>query len=118
MDKIHRKSLDSPDEKREFDKGKLELVTLAGVTFGRATLQPGWRWSTSVKPIVKTDSCEAPHTQYVISGRLMVKMDDGKQEELGPGDASVIPPGHDAWVVGSEPVVLIDLTGMSNYAKS
>ena len=117
MEKMHRKNLDTPDEKRVFDKGKLELVTLAGVTFGRATLQPGWRWSSSIKPIVKTNSCEAPHTQYVISGHLMIKMDDGTQEKIGPGDASVIPSGHDAWVIGSEPVVLIDLTGMSNYAK-
>ena len=118
MSKIHRKNLDSPDETRTFDKGTLDLVTLEGVTFGRATVQPGWKWSTSVKPIVKTDSCEAPHTQYIISGRLMVKMDDGEEVELGPGDASIVPPGHDAWVIGSEPVVLIDVTGMSTYAKS
>ena len=118
MAKMHWKNLDKADEKRKFDKGLLELVTLADVTFGRATLQPGWKWSTSVKPIVKTSSCEAAHTQYVISGRLMIKMDDGTQVELGPGDAAVIPSGHDAWVVGNEPVVIIDLTGMSKYAKS
>ena len=117
MAKMHRKSPNSPDEKREFDKETLELVTLTGVTFGRATLQPGWNWSTSVKPIVQTNSCEAPHTQYVISGRLMIKIDDGTQMELDPGDAAVILPGHDAWVIGNEPVVLIDLIGMSNYAK-
>jgi len=118
MSKIHRKSLDSPDETRTFDKGALDLVTLDGVTFGRGTVQPGWKWSTSVKPIVKTDSCESLHTQYIISGRLMVKMDDGEEVELGPGDAAIVPPGHDAWVIGSEPVVMIDVTGMSTYAHS
>lgn len=69
---------------REFDKGKLEIVTLAGVIFGRATFQPGWKWSTSVKPIAKTNSCQSSHTQYIISGRMMVKMDDVKQVEFGP----------------------------------
>ena len=118
MSKIHRKNLDSPDETRKFDNGKLDLVTLDGVTFGRGTVQPGWKWSTSVKPLVKTDSCELLHTQYIISGRLMVKMDDGEEIELGPGDAAIVPPGHDAWVIGSEPVVMIDVTGMSTFAKS
>jgi len=117
MTKMQRKNLDSPDETRSFDKGTLQLVTISGVTFGRATLEPGWKWSKSVKPIVKTKSCEAPHTQYVISGRLKIVMDGGQEEELGPGDAAVVPPGHDAWVVGNEPVVLVDLTGMVNYAK-
>jgi uncharacterized cupin superfamily protein len=117
MPRMQKKNLDSPDETRSFDKGKLELVSISGVTFGRATLEPGWKWSTSVKPIVKTTSCEAPHTQYIISGQLKIAMDDGQEELLSPGDAAVIPPGHDAWVVGNKPVVLVDLTGMVNYAK-
>jgi len=117
MAKVQKKSMNSPDETRSFPKGKVELVTLGSVTFGRATFQPGWKWSESVKPIVKTKSCEAPHTQYVISGRLRVRMDDGTEEEFGPGDVSVIPPGHDGWVVGNEPVVAIDITGMTDYAK-
>jgi hypothetical protein len=114
---MQKKSLSQPDETRTFDKGKLELVTLGGVTFGRATLQPGWRWSTCVKPIAKTKSCEAPHLQYHISGRLHVVMDDGTENEFGPGDVSLLPPGHDGWVVGNEPVVVIDISGMVNYAK-
>ena len=118
MTKMQRKNLDSADETRSFDKGKLQLVTISGVTFGRATLEPGWKWSKSVKPIVKTKSCEAPHTQYIISGRLKVVMDSGQEEELGPGDAAVVPPGHDAWVVGKDPVVFVDFTGMANYAKN
>ena len=116
-EKMQRKNLASPDETRTFDRGKLELVTLGGVTFGRATLQPGWRWSTSVKPIARTRSCEAPHLQYHVSGRLHVIMDDGTEDEFGPGDVSLLPPGHDGWVVGNEPVVLVDISGMDDYAK-
>ena len=98
---IQKKSLDSsPDETRTFEKGKIELVNLGEVTIGRAILEPGWSWEKCVKPIVKTDSCQAPHTQYIISGRIKVVMNDGAEEEFGPGDAAVIPPGHNAWVVG------------------
>jgi len=104
--------LSDPDEKRSFDKGQLELVTLGGITFGRATLQPGWKWSTCVKPIVQTGSCEASHLQYHVSGRIRVRMDDGSEDEFGPGEVSRLPPGHDAWVVGDEPVVVIDISGM------
>ncbi len=114
---MQKKSMTSPDETRTFPNGKLALVNMEGVTFGLATFEPGWRWSTSVKPIVKTDSCEAPHTQYIISGKLHVKMDDGTEFEYGPGDVGIVPPGHDAWVVGDEPVVALDVTGMVDYAK-
>ena len=114
---LKKKSMDSPDEIRIFPKGKVELVKIGGIIFGRGTFEPGWKWSESLKPIVKTQSCEAPHTQYHISGRLKVRMDDGKEEEFGPGDVSVLPPGHDAWVVGNEPVVVIDITGMTHYAE-
>ena len=117
MDKMQKKNLSRPDETRTFDLGQVELVSLGGVTFGRATLKPGWKWSTCVKPVVKTKSCEAPHLQYHVSGRLHVVMDDGTQDEFGPGDVSLLPPGHDAWVVGSDPVVLLDITGMGQYAK-
>ncbi len=114
---MEKKSVNSPDETRSFPKGKVELVTLGGITFGRATLEPGWKWSESVKPIAKTKSCEASHTQYHISGRFRVRMDDGTESEFGPGDVSVIPPGHDGWVVGKEPVVVIDVTGMGRFAE-
>ncbi len=117
VEKLQKKNLSRPDEARSFDKGTLELVTLGDVTFGRATLQPGWKWSTCVKPIVQTESCQAPHLQYQVSGRLHVVMDDGAEEEFGPGDVTMIPPGHDAWVVGNEPVVVVDITGMREYAK-
>jgi hypothetical protein len=112
------KNFGNPDEVRIFPKGKLELVTIGGAAIGRATLEPGWRWSTSVQPLVKTKSCEAPHFQYHISGTLKVVMDDGTELECRGGDVSMLPTGHDAWVVGSEPVVLVDFQGMVDYAKS
>jgi hypothetical protein len=117
MTKMLKKNLDSPDETRRFDKGKIELANLGDVTVGRGILEPGWSWEKCVKPIAKTNSCQAPHTQYFVSGRLKVVMDDGTEEEFGPGDAGVIPPGHNAWVVGNEPVVAIDFTGLKDYAK-
>jgi mannose-6-phosphate isomerase-like protein (cupin superfamily) len=112
-----KRTFDSPDETRNFPKGKVALVTVGSAKFGRAILDPGWKWSVDVKPIAKTKSCEAPHTQYHVSGRLHVRMDDGTEVEYGPGDVGHIPPGHDAWVVGNEPVVVIDVTGMADYAK-
>lgn len=117
MPAMQKKNLSKPDESRKFDKGLLELVTLGGLTFGRGTFEPGWKWSTSVKPLVKTKSCEAPHLQYHVSGRLGVRMDDGSEAEFGPGDVSLLPPGHDAWVIGNERVVVIDISGMADYAK-
>jgi hypothetical protein len=117
MARMQKKQFSQPDEVREFPKGQVALVTLGGVTFGRGTFLPGWKWSTSVKPLVHTNSCEAPHLQYHLSGRLHIVMDDGSEDEFGPGDVSLLPPGHDAWVVGNEPVVVIDISGMANYAK-
>jgi len=110
-------NFEKPDEVREFPKGRVEIVRIGGTTVGRATLQPGWKWSTCVKPIAKTNSCEAAHFQYQLSGVVMVKMDDGTELELRAGDVSLLPPGHDAWVVGDEPVVVVDFQGMVDYAK-
>src|SRR6476661_5502467 len=121
METVHavmqKKNLAKPDEKRSFAKGEVEVVDLGGVTFGRATLQPGWKWSTCVKPIAKTESCQVSHLQYHVSGRIRVRMDDGSEDEFGPGEVSLLPPGHDAWVVGDEAVVVIDISGMAEYAK-
>lgn len=114
---MQQKSLNAPDEVRVFDRGKLELASLGGVTFGRATFQPGWKWSESVKPLVNTEWCEAPHVQYHVSGRLRVLMHDGTEMEFGPGDVGVVPPKHDAWVVGDETVTIIDISGMKHYAQ-
>jgi quercetin dioxygenase-like cupin family protein len=111
------KSLDSPDEVRRFDKGKVELVSVAGATIGRATFEPGWTWATCVGPIAKTHSCQAAHYGYQISGTLTTRMDDGTERTSKAGDVLNIPPGHDAWVVGDEPVVLLDFQGMVDYAR-
>src|SRR5215210_3597726 len=116
---IQRKSLDQPDETRTFENGKAEVVALGDLTASRLTLEPGWRWSENVKPIAGTDSCQVLHTGYQVSGRLHVRLDDGTEEEIGPGEAYVIPPGHDAWVVGDEPVVSVDMSSatVERYAK-
>lgn len=114
---MEHRSFSKPDEIRKFDMGKVDVVSLGGATFGRAVFQPGWRWSTCVKPIAQTPSCQAPHLNLHISGRLHVVMDDGTEYEFGPGEIGQIPPGHDAWVVGNEEVVVIDISGMENYAK-
>jgi quercetin dioxygenase-like cupin family protein len=114
-----RKSLDTPDETRPFvdGKGKLELVNTDGGAVGRATFEPGWMWSSHVKPIAGTESCQAAHLGYYVSGRMRVRMDDGEELEYGPGDFASIPPGHDAWIVGDEPCVVIDWQGFADYAK-
>jgi len=119
MAKMVKKSLDQAEEVRAFadDKGRLELVDLANGGVGRATFEPGWQWSKHVKPIAKTDSCQSAHLGYYVSGRMKVVMDDGQEEEFGPGDYAVIPPGHDAWIVGDEPCVVIDWQGFADYAK-
>jgi len=114
-----RMSLDTPEETRPFDggMGQVDVVNLSGGAVGRATFMPGWRWSEHVKPIAGTDSCQAAHTGYYVSGRMTVRTDDGEEIEYGPGDFAVVPPGHDAWVVGNEPCVLIDWQGFADYAR-
>jgi hypothetical protein len=107
-----------PTEVREFPNGKAEILAIGGAEIGRLVLQPGWRWSNDVKPIAGTHSCEAPHFQYHVSGTLAVRMDDGTEFTAKPGDVVSVPQGHDAWVVGDEPVVLVDWYGASSYAKA
>ena len=107
----------TPDETRDFPHGHVDLVRIGGAEIGRLTLEPGWRWSTDVKPIAGTDSCQVPHFQYHVSGRLGVRMDDGTEFIAEPGDITSLPPGHDGWVVGDEPVVVIDWFGASTYGR-
>lgn len=111
------KSFNKPEEVRNFKMGMLEVITVNGAKLGRATFQPGWRWSTSLKESSKTHSCEAPHYQYHVSGVLRILMDDGTTFDCKPGDVSSLPMGHDAWVIGKEPVVVVDFQGMVDYAK-
>ncbi|HLF04800.1 MAG TPA: cupin domain-containing protein [Dehalococcoidia bacterium] len=117
--KLMRKALDNPDETRSFvdGKGKAQIVKIGDVTLGRGIFEPGWQWSKHVKPIVKTDSCQAAHTGMVLEGRMRVRMNDGTEAEVGPGDAFYMAPGHDAWIVGNQRCVIIDVTGFGNYAK-
>ena len=116
-EKFESKSLNSPEEVRKFDMGKVEVVNVAGATIGRATFEPGWKWSTCVKPIAKTNSCQAAHFGYHVSGTMTTRMDDGTEKTSKAGDVLNIPPGHDAWVVGNEAVVVLDFQGMVDYAK-
>jgi hypothetical protein len=113
-----QKSFEAPDETRGFEFGQLDVLTIGGSEIGRLTLQPGWRWSDHVKPIAGTELCEAPHFQYHVQGTLHVLMADGSGFDAHPGDVTALPHGHDAWVVGEEPVVVVDWWGASNYAKS
>jgi quercetin dioxygenase-like cupin family protein len=116
-DKAEQKSFHTPDETRTFERGTVDLVNIGGSEIGRLTLQPGWRWSDHVKPIAGTELCEAPHFQYHAKGTLHIQMADGSEFDARPGDVTALPQGHDAWVVGEEPVVVIDWWGASNYAK-
>ena len=114
---FEHKSANKPEEVREFPNGRVDLVKIGGGVVGRATFQPGWKWSTSVKPIAKTNSCQAPHFHYQISGVMRIRMDDGSEFDSKPGDICNIAAGHDAWVVGNEPAVVVDFQGMVDYAK-
>ena len=115
--KAEQKNFSTPDETRSFEHGKVDLLQIGESEIGMLTLQPGWRWSDHVRPIAGTDLCEAPHFQFHVSGRLHVVMADGAEFDAGPGDVTALPQGHDAWVVGDEPVVVVDWWGASNYAK-
>ncbi len=118
MAKTEFKGFSSPVETRSFEKGKMDLIKIGGGVVGRMTLQPGWRWSQHVKPVVKTDWCEAPHFQYQLSGHLHVLMSDGREYDTHAGQVHAVPQGHDAWVIGNEEVVLVDWSGAGNYAAS
>ena len=103
---VHVGDFESPDEVRSPDKTKVDVVRMgAGATAARLTLQPGWRWSECIKPVAGTDSCQVRHVGIVQSGAMHVVHDDGTEEDLGPGEAYVIEPGHNAWVVGDEPFI-------------
>ncbi|MFG3494877.1 cupin domain-containing protein [Streptomyces sp. NPDC047928] len=119
MAEIFHKNFDSADETRPFEdgKGRLDLVETDHGPVGRAIFEPGWQWSKHIKPIAGTESCQAAHVGYCVSGRMKVVMDDGTSAEAGPGDFMSIAPGHDAWVLGDEPCVMLDWAGFGDYAK-
>jgi quercetin dioxygenase-like cupin family protein len=99
-------------------KGHLDVVETGKGMVGRAVFGPGWKWSEHVKPIAGTDSCQAPHMGYIISGHMTCVMDDGTKEDFGPGDVMIVPPGHDAWTVGDEACIAVDWQGVADYAKT
>jgi len=112
------KSFESPDEVRQFEgKGHADVVVVGGHTVGRATFEPGWKWSNNVKPIAGTESCQVSHLGYVVSGRMRVYMDDGSEFEVGPGDVMACPPGHDAEIVSDDACVVLDFGEFGEYAK-
>ena len=105
MGQTNKKNLGNPDETRNFPSGKLDVVKVGDLVFGKATFQPGWKWSECIKPIAGTESCQVHHVGTLLSGHMHVVHDDGTEQEVGPGQAYTIDPGHDAWVVGDEPVL-------------
>ena len=117
MHNTEHRSFGEPDETREFPRGRAEIIKIGGGEVGRLIFEPGWRWSNDVKPLANTESCEAPHFQYHLSGRLAILMDDGTEFIAQPGDVTSLPSGHDAWVVGDEAAGVVDWFGASSYAK-
>jgi len=117
---MQKKNLDtSPDETRSFDHGEVKTATIVDFKVARGSFQPGWKWSEHIKPIAGTDSCQVLHNGLLLSGRMKIVADDGSEMEIGPGDAYVIPPGHDAWVVGDEPATNIEVSreAVERFAK-
>lgn len=119
MASIETRSMDRPDESRTPDKTTVGVVHLGGASVARMTLQPGWRWSECIQPVVGGDSCQAAHLGYVVSGRLHIAADDGAETDLNPGDSYRLEPGHDAWVIGEEPFTALEFESKTadTYAK-
>jgi hypothetical protein len=111
------KRFDRPDETRTFEKGKFDIVRIGGMTIGRATYEPGWRWSQHVGPAAGTSSCPVEHVGIVVSGRATAAMDNGAITEMGPGDVFHIAPGPDSWVIGDEPYISLHFLGADHYAR-
>jgi quercetin dioxygenase-like cupin family protein len=117
MYEVILKRFENPDEVRTFEKGKFELVHLGGMTIGRASYEPGWKWSVHVGAAQGLKSCPVEHVGMVVSGRATAAMDDGRIIEMKPGDLFYIAPGHDSWVVGAEPYVSLHFLGAAEYAR-
>ena len=109
-------NFDAPTETRTFEKGRFDVYSVGPMTLGRATYEPGWRWSEHVGPIVGSDLCDVEHLGMVVSGRAGVRMTDGTELVMEPGDVFAIPAGHDSWVVGDEPYVSLHFLGAASYA--
>ncbi len=114
---VELRRFDQPDEVRTFEKGRFEIVRIAGMAIGRATYEPGWKWSADVGTPLGQTSCHVEHVGLVLSGRAIAAMDDGRMVEMSAGDIFHIAPGHDSWVVGDEPYVSLHLLGADDYAR-
>ena len=110
------KRFEEPDEVRVFEKGRFELVHVGGMTIGRASYQPGWKWSVDVGAATGAQSCQVEHVGMVVSGKATAAMDDGRVIEMKAGDVFYVPPGHDSWVVGNQPYVSLHFLGAETYA--
>jgi hypothetical protein len=119
MSSMEVKSFNTPDDTRPLaDMGAAELVTLAGAnTVLKASFEPGWHWADHVRSIAGTESCRSPHLLFCLSGRMHLRMDDGTEGEFGPNDVARVEPGHDAWVVGDEPCVIVDFGASPAYPR-
>ena len=117
IENFETKSHESPDETRTPKKTRVEIVRMEAFTIGRFRFEPGWRWSECIKPVVKTDSCQMSHVGHAVSGRLTVRMKDGREKTITGGQSYTIPPGHDAWVEGNEPFVALEVMSAEQYAK-
>ena len=118
VSKFETKSHSAPDEVRSPNKTLVEIVRLEGFTIGRFNFEPGWSWSKCIKPVVKTDLCQASHAGYAVSGSLTVQLQDGTKKTIVAGESYTIPPGHDAWVEGNDPFIGIEVMSAEQYAKS
>ena len=116
-DTLSKKNFSSPDETRPFGHGWTDVVEIGGMALGKAVFEPGWKWSNDVKPLANTESCQVRHLGYFISGRLHVVMDGETEMDFGPGDIALIPAGHDAWTVGDEPAVFLQVLNADLFAK-
>jgi hypothetical protein len=117
MSGYEQQALDKPDERRDFENGHVAVVRLGKNSIGRTYLEPGWKWSASIKPIVKTELCEVPHVGYCIGGKIGVRMADGTEFQISEGDAYVLTDGHDAWVEGDEPFRGVEFESLEHYAE-
>jgi quercetin dioxygenase-like cupin family protein len=116
MNEVILKRFETPDEVREFEKGRFELAHIGGMTIGRGTYEPGWKWSTHVGPLVGKNICDVAHVGLVLAGSATAAMDDDRVVVLKAGDLFYVDPGHDSWVVGEEPYVSLHFLGAENYA--
>jgi quercetin dioxygenase-like cupin family protein len=118
MARLQAKVFDTEGDPHAFSNGLAQILKLGEATVARAVYEPGWRWTTDMREVTGNQTCQLHHLAYAISGELHVLTDEGRTLEVKPGSVYEIPPGHDAWVVGDEPVVVVDWYGATNYAKA